>query len=311
MIHTANRLYYEAFGLKISSEILLCELPQKSSNETSFDVLVTISDLSNQWSELAIGENTSFIYKENSVMFKISDTAIFCIQAGNQIIVSPINEADEDKIRLYILGTCMGALLIQRDILPLHGSAVEIYGKAYAFVGDSGAGKSTLAKAFLNKGFPLLSDDVVAVSLADSNIPVVMPSYPQQKLWQESLIGFGMKPNEYRPLFKRETKYSVPVTSFSDQLLPLAGVFELVKIENETLEIEQIRGLDRLHLLYRQTFRNFFISHLGKMEWHFNTTTQFLDKISVFKLTRPTKCFAAPNLANLVLDIIDREGYNS
>ena len=38
----------------------------------------------------------------------------------------------------------MGALLMQRKILPLHGSAIAIDGKAYAFVGDSGAGKSTL-----------------------------------------------------------------------------------------------------------------------------------------------------------------------
>ena len=37
---------------------------------------------------------------------------------------------DEDIIRLYILGTCMGAILMQRKILPLHGSAIAINGKA-------------------------------------------------------------------------------------------------------------------------------------------------------------------------------------
>ena len=50
------------------------------------------------------------------------------------------------------LGTCMGALLMQRKIFPFHGSAIAINGKAYAIVGDSGAGKSTLASAFLKKG---------------------------------------------------------------------------------------------------------------------------------------------------------------
>ena len=75
----------------------------------------------------------------------------FCIQEGKRIIVSPIEGSDEDEIRLYILGTCMGAILMQRKILPLHGSAVAIDGKAYAIVGDSGAGKSTLASAFLTK----------------------------------------------------------------------------------------------------------------------------------------------------------------
>ena len=77
---------------------------------------------------------------------------------------------DEDVIRLYILGTCMGAILMQRKILPLHGSAIEIDGKAYAIVGDSGAGKSTLASAFLKQGYQLVSDDVIAVSLSQENL---------------------------------------------------------------------------------------------------------------------------------------------
>ena len=38
----------------------------------------------------------------------------------------------------YLLGTCMGTILMQRKILPLHGSAIEIEGKVYAIVGDSG-----------------------------------------------------------------------------------------------------------------------------------------------------------------------------
>ena len=63
----------------------------------------------------------------------------------------------------------MGAILMQRRLLPLHGSAIAINGKAYAIVGDSGAGKSTLASAFLNKGYQLISDDVIAVSLSQEN----------------------------------------------------------------------------------------------------------------------------------------------
>ena len=71
------------------------------------------------------------------------------MRGGNRISFSPAAGAEETAVRLYLLGTCMGALLFQRKLLPLHGSAVVINGKAYAFVGDSGAGKSTLAAAFL------------------------------------------------------------------------------------------------------------------------------------------------------------------
>jgi serine kinase of HPr protein (carbohydrate metabolism regulator) len=78
---------------------------------------------------------------------------MFLIQEGRSIIVSPLEEYKEDVIRLYILGSCMGAILMQKRILPLHGSAVAIDGKAFAIIGESGAGKSTLASAFISRGF--------------------------------------------------------------------------------------------------------------------------------------------------------------
>ena len=94
-----------------------------------------------------------FVINKGLVMFQVPDIAIFAIQDGNKIFVSPMKEYEEDMIRLWILGTCMGAILMQRKVYPLHGSAVIINGKAYAFVGDSGAGKSTLASAFIQQGY--------------------------------------------------------------------------------------------------------------------------------------------------------------
>lgn len=60
------------------------------------------------------------------------------MEQGKRIVVSPIPGADERKVRLFILGTCMAVIMMQRGILPLHGSAVVIDGWAYAFVGHSG-----------------------------------------------------------------------------------------------------------------------------------------------------------------------------
>ena len=145
----------------------------------------------------------------------------------------------------------MGVILLQRKILPLHGSVIAIDGKAYAFVGDSGAGKSTLASAFLNQGYQILTDDVIPIQLNEENIPIVTPSYPQQKLWQESLDQFGVDSNQYRPLFARETKFSVPVDSkfYSEPLTTMPGYFELIKTNDDEVEIHSIEGLNRLHTI--------------------------------------------------------------
>ncbi|PFE04354.1 aldolase [Bacillus cereus] len=307
MIHTVKKVVYKAFGLTLLSEIPLPELPQLNNYENEVDVRIETADLSKLWKELS-SKKSAFVVEEELVMFQIPETATFCIQNGEKIIVSPMEGSDQDKIRLYILGTCMGALLMQRKILPLHGSAIAINGKVYAFVGRSGAGKSTLASALLSKGYQLLSDDVIAVSLSEDNIPFVTPSYPQQKLWKESLDQFGMETTHYQPLFERETKYAVPVSSsFFNEPLPLAGVFELVKTENENVEIQRIEGLERLRTLLRHTYRNSLIPRLEMMEWHFMNSTNIVNKVEMFQLRRPISKFTAHDLVSTVLESLKEE----
>ena len=130
----------------------------------------------------------------DEVMFNVPNIANFYIKDGKKIIVSPLDEIDEDVLRLYILGTCMGTILMQRKILPLHGSAIEIDGKVYAIVGDSGAGKSTLASAFLKQGYKLVSDDVIAVSVSEENpIPYVTPPIHNKSFGRKALICLEWK----------------------------------------------------------------------------------------------------------------------
>lgn len=308
MLSTLNKVIYKAFGFNVISAIPLPELPRFSNKAEEIDIVIELSDLTNLWNELAEEQNRHFVVKENIVMFQIPKTATYCIQDGNKIIVSPMNGSDENHVRLYVLGTCMGALLLQRKILPLHGSAIAINGKAYAIVGDSGAGKSTLASAFLNKGYQLLSDDVIPVSLSSNNIPIVTPAYPQQKLWQESLHAFGMETKEYRPIFDREMKFAIPVTSqFASKPHPLAGVFELVKSDTNEIKISPILNLERLHALFYHTYRNFLIARLGLMEWHFHLTASIANQIQVYQIQRPIDRFTANDLTSMILNTINKE----
>ncbi|MGO4496753.1 aldolase [Paenibacillus sp. 2RAB27] len=306
MIQTINKVVYKAFGLSISSEIKMPELIKTVNPDEQVNVFIQITDLTDLWNK-SIMQGEIYVVRENLFMFQVPETAIFAIQNGDTIHVSPMIGADESQIRLFILGTCMGALLMQRKILPLHGSAIAIGGKAYAFVGTSGAGKSTLASAFISKGYELLSDDVIAVTFSEAQVPMVMPSYPQQKLWQESLMEFGMETSSYQPIFQRETKFLVPVSNqFLTDPLPLAGVFELSNMASEKVEIQTIEGLARLSTLFRQTFRSSLLERLQLMEWHFETTVKILNNIDIFQLRRPTAGFTAPHMVSLILKTLQR-----
>jgi hypothetical protein len=202
----------------------------------------------------------------------------------------------------------MGSILLQRKILPLHGSAIVINDEAYAIVGNSGAGKSTLASAFLKKGYQLLSDDVIPVTMNEEGLPIVTPAYPQQKLWVESLHEFGMTADCYRPIIDRETKFAIPVKDqFVSYEVPLAGIIELTKTKEDEIMMRPVQNLERFSLLFAHTYRNFFIAPAGLMEWHFKTTALIVNKMKLFQLKRPISRFTAHELTELILSTVRKE----
>lgn len=306
MIRTANTFAYKAFGLSIVSEIELPELtPFVMNHSKGADVCILIDDHpmeGEEWSPF----KDMFTIVDHKVVFEVHDMASFSIENGKEIIVSYGKHYDKDLIRLYLLGTCMGVILMQRQVYPLHGSAVAIDGKAYAFVGDSGVGKSTLAAAFLSQGYELISDDVLAISIEGEHA-YVTPSYPQQKLWQESLDQFGIRADLLHSIYGRETKYGIPVTQqFIHAPLPLAGVFELKKGETEEIVIEPVTGLDCVHSLFFNTYRNFLLDRLGLLEWHFNVTVQLAQRLIMYQIQRPLAGFSAYPLVALILSTINK-----
>ncbi|MCH1624875.1 HPr kinase/phosphorylase [Fredinandcohnia quinoae] len=308
MLHTINTVMYKAFGFRILSEINLPELIVIEDNKSQRDIEIILGNLKNQWEKIA-NPKRNFYVKDNLVMFRVKDVAIYSIIDGERIVVSPAKEAKEDKIRLYLLGTCMGIMMMQRRILPLHGSAVIINGKAYAIVGDSGAGKSTLASALLHRGFQLISDDLIPVTLNNSGIPVVTSAYPQQKLWQESLQEFGIESKHLRPIIDRETKFAVPVISqFIDrEEIPLAGIYELLKTEKESIELYPVNRFNKVDTLLYHTYRNFLLQPLGLFEWHFSMMTTMMKHTEVYQLKRPVSTFTAHDLASIILSTIVKE----
>lgn len=308
MVMTETGYLYNAFGLKIKSNIALPELSLINKPIESPDIFIEVTEFEEYWVRNVRRQQGMVIFENNNVAFHIKATATFLIKGGKKIIASLMQGCDKNKIRLYLLGTCMGVLLMQRKVLALHGSAIAVNGKAYAFIGDSGAGKSTLASAFVKNGYQLLSDDVIPLNINKNGIPYVIPSYPQQKLWEESLQNFGMDTAKYNPLFERENKFAVPVHSnYCDHPLPLAGLFEIIKTEEDNTNVKPILNLERFRTLFSQTFRHTLIPHLGLTEWHFKESASIINKIKMYQIQRSTIGFTAPALVEQILKIIEEE----
>lgn len=307
---------YEAYGLRWLSQFQMPELQiVQNSNQDAGDIDVHIqsADLTTLWKAWNVG-NENFVSRDGSLFFRIEDAGIFLIEQGRRIIVNPKQNADEKKVRLFILGTCMAVIMMQRGILPLHGSAVVIDGWAYAFVGHSGAGKSTLSAALASRGYPLLTDDVVALTWDAGGRAIVSPGYPQQKLWQPSLDGFGMKEENYATVHAEITKYAIPVQHyFHERAVPLAGIFELNPKPDDVrkpIQLTQVHGLERLHLLCTHTFRSTLVARQGLAQWLFETVSRLSASIEINRLTRSGSEFTAFEMVERITDHV-RKGVHT
>jgi hypothetical protein len=126
-----------------------------------------------------------FLYSDG-IMFEISSD-------GENVRGSwPPDMSLEDALT-YLLGPIFGFILRIRGFTALHASAAIINGYAVAFVGGGGAGKSTIVAALARAGHGVLSDDI-AVLEETSGTFRIKPSYPQIRLWPDSVsILFGTK----------------------------------------------------------------------------------------------------------------------
>ncbi len=90
--------------------------------------------------------------------------------------------ADAGLLPVLISGALLAVHLMLHHELVLHASAVRVGGRAVAFVGSSGMGKSTLAAALCERGYGLVSDDLLRVDHADGGAMLVHPGGTENRL---------------------------------------------------------------------------------------------------------------------------------
>ena len=161
---------------------------------------------------------------------------------------------------IYLLGPILGLLLRLRGTTCLHASAVNMGGRAVAFVGAAGTGKSTTAAAFARQAFAVLSDDIVPVVEQD-DLFLVPPAYSHLCLWPDSVKALYGSPDalpRFHPNWeKRRLVLGESGTHFENQALPLGAIYILGNRRATSAPyVEQVRPRHALLSLVAETYAN-------------------------------------------------------
>ena len=292
MSHSSTlRFFYESYGLRIASDLPLPELRAAAAGAATTDVEILAQPLpealdgateSGSWWQVA----------EGRYQFVAAGVARYRVEHGRRIIVDrydprATSESSAD-VRVYLLGTALGALLHQRGLLPLHVSALCAPSGTWAFTGPSGAGKSTLA-AWLHRRFdwPMVSDDV-AVLDAGTALPRLHPGPTRLKLWRDALAALGIDESGLARDATRYEKFHLVVQK-GFEASP-QGLTALVLLESEAgaaPELVRLKGQEAFRAIHASIYRPEFAVQFRRPDELFRQCVALANRIRVYRFRRP------------------------
>jgi hypothetical protein len=272
--------FYRLFGLTMRSEVDLSGVAPPA--EAGQDVSIVYGSIT------AEASSPGYSVTPDGTLLTVTKVGRFLIHGGSSIVIDPAPGASERNVRLFLLGSAMGALLHQRGLLPLHANAIDLGGRAVAFSGHSGAGKSTIAAWFHDRGHPVLADDVCVIGFSNEGRPHAYPGIPRLRLWRESLEASGRDAGAYDRSFDDMDKYDVPTaTGANPDPLPLAAIYLLRKAEDEGgNSIDRLVGIEAVDTLVANTYRGGYVATIGRRGEHLAACLKIARAVPIFRAPR-------------------------
>ena len=294
---------YCAFNLTFQSELPLPEFMQAASRaDAAPDVRIRFGRAEDEGIPSDTPDGPYCWGDRDRLWLKIPQIARFFVTDGNSILIDPDRGTDHDSIRVFLLGSVMGALLFQRGYLVMHGNAIRIGDRCLICVGQSGTGKSVMAARFLQRGYQILADDVTPITPNHH----VLPGYPRIKLWRDAATKLGLDTSRMRHVFTNIQKFEYPIEgSFGEEPLPVRWIYILGSAEIQRMSLEPIRGMARFLPLYNNTYRTEFLDMMSLRPEIMKLCGKLAGRIRLIRVTRPNVGFDVDALINRIVEDIE------
>lgn len=285
------------FGLAIQSEI---RLPGCHATGELPDVTVRYGGVPDLLPDAVMTRVCTQI-RPGRFLLRLDGVAKYLVEEGSRITIEPAPGATDDEIRLFLMAAVWSALLLQRGLLPLHGSAVQVQNGAVILAGPSGNGKSTLAAALAEQGYPVLADELCALSVSADSLPLLLPGFPQMLLWEDALRKLGRNTQHLTPVRPGLAKWIVPLEECPDcEAIPLRSVYLLTVGNTADFDVRRFTGMKPVQALIDATYRVHHVAGHGLSVPHFNQCANAARNITVKRVERPATPFDLAGLVSLL-----------
>ena len=230
-------------------------------------------------------------------LLRLDEVARFRVSEGREILVQPTG-GDDDVVTALLLGSAVVACLQQRGVLTLHASAIETDQGGVLLAGIPGVGKSTLLAALVERGYPMVADDVSGIVLNSDGDPTVLPAIPRIRLWANAVDALGWGERTGGRVRDQLEKYFASIERFRAVPVALRGVFVLGSHSRDAIVIKGASPAAAVALLLEHTCRRNYLRGLGQGPDHFRAVTAVARRVPVARAIRPRYPFRPGALAD-------------
>lgn len=299
---------YRQFDLVFASDIALPEMAGGAAvpSDAAPDIVIERGDVPADGARIGPQIGPFSHAAERALWLHIPGIARFLVEGGDRITYEAEPGSDEDGVRVFLLGSCIGTLLLQRGRLVLHGNAFALGDGCVVCVGPSGVGKSTLAARMMQRGHPIIADDVCPVDTGGYAIP----GMARMKLWRDSADRLGIETAPLRRIRPELEKFDLPVPAPA-RAGPLAirAIYILSPWNREAaFAVEDLSGLAKFQALRDNTYRFRFLKGMMLGADHMRQCSALAARVPVAELRRPRQGFDIDGLVDCILADFARRG---
>lgn len=276
---------YRLFEKKILSDLEFPFLVKDDSAEAA-DLLIESGAVPQDVLEQAVTKEYHISQKR---CWLSNLTTWLIVENGSRITYLPKDCASVMKLRNYIMGFGISMAAFQRGEPAMHCSSISRDGGAILIAGKSGSGKSTLTASFLDAGYTLMADDMTLLEPVSGGQVMAKPAFPYQKLCRDAALKKNYNLEDLLYINESKDKFLVPYKGFfSLNSMPVRALFILGTAQSSTLEIAELKGLDKFHACAQNLFLTGFLGprcyepHMGQK------LLQVAASIPIYVIIRPS-----------------------
>ena len=289
--------HYRAYGLTIASELALPGMVECAGIEPDVSIAQGPVD-----PDAVAGDSVrNWRAQPGRLLIELFGEGRILVEQGNRITFEREGTGEGIHLVATIMGTGLAAILLQRELLPLHACCVKTDKGAVLVMGKSGAGKSTTLTGLLEAGCTMMVDDVTAIEATDDGVLRAIPAFPSVRVWQDVLDRAGVDYSALDRVRPDMAKYYVPVERFHAQPEPLAGIIYMIAGNGSEANVEEVPSAERFAPLRRMVYRKAFLESFGLQAFAFRQVTALARDVTMVRFERPTTAIPPVDVARRAL----------